>query len=82
MAEMDSVSGETAPRSEQTGQNSLFSFNAVPQTSQTRLPFVVTTGELAEAPGILVDLVAHRLHKMVCWLRGAGASTCLSFRGP
>ena len=40
MAEIDSVSGEIAPRSEQTGQNSLFSLNAVPQTSQARLPLV------------------------------------------
>jgi hypothetical protein len=46
MAEIDSVSGEAAPRSAHTGQNSLFSFNAVPQTSQARLPFVFTTGEL------------------------------------
>ena len=32
--------------------------------------------------GILIDLIAHRLHKMVCasGLRGAGTSACLSFR--
>jgi hypothetical protein len=46
VAESDSVLGETAPCSAQTGQNSLFSLNAVPQTSQARLPFVFTTGEL------------------------------------
>ena len=79
MAESDSVSGEIAFRSAQTGQNPLFSFNAVPQTSQARLPFVFTPSWLRS--GILVDLVAHRLRKIVCvsGLRGAGASTCLSF---
>ena len=46
MAESDSVWGEITPRSAHTGQNSLFSFNAVPQTSQARLPLVFTTGEL------------------------------------
>ena len=82
MAESDSVSGEIAPRSAHTGQNSLFSLNAVPQTSQARLLSVFTTQGAGLAPGILVDLVAHRLRKMVCGrgLRGAGASTCLSFR--
>ena len=66
MAEIDSVSGEAAPCSAQTGQNSLFSFNAVPQTSQARLPFVFTTGGAGLAPGILADFVADRLHKMLC----------------
>ncbi len=47
MAESDSVPGEIAPRSAQTGQNSLYSLTAVPQTSQVRLPLVFTTGELA-----------------------------------
>jgi len=47
MAESDSVSGEITPRNAQTGQKSLFWVNAVPQTSQARLPFVFTTGELA-----------------------------------
>jgi hypothetical protein len=42
MAESDSVPGEIIPRSAHTGQNSLFSFNAVPQTSQARLPLVFT----------------------------------------
>ena len=51
MAEIDSVSGEIAPRSEQTGQNSLFSLNAVPQTSQARLPLVFTPSSL-ELPGV------------------------------
>ncbi len=47
MAEIDSVSCEIARRSAHTGQNSLFSLNAVPQTSQARLPLVFTTGKLA-----------------------------------
>ena len=34
--------GEIAPRNAQTGQNSLFSFNSVPQTSQARLLLVFT----------------------------------------
>jgi hypothetical protein len=50
MAEIDSVWGEIAFRSAQTGQESLFSFNAVPQISQTRLPSVFTTGELVQPP--------------------------------
>jgi hypothetical protein len=49
MAESDSVSGEIDIRSAQTGQNSLFSFNAVPQTSQARLPFVFTPSSLSHA---------------------------------
>jgi hypothetical protein len=36
----------------------------VPQTSHARLPSVFTTREAGLAPGILVDLVADRLHKM------------------
>lgn len=60
----DSVSGETAPRRAQTGHDSLFSLNAVPQTSQMRLPFVFT------APSSLgsydfIRFRADRLHKMV-----------------
>jgi hypothetical protein len=76
MAESDSVSGEIAPRSAHTGQNSLFSLNAVPQTSQARLPFVSLQARLATRS--LADLVADRLHKMVCGrgLRRAGASDC------
>jgi len=80
MAESDSVSGKIAPRSAHTGQNSLFSFNAVPQTSQARLLSVFTHWGAGLASGILVDLVAHRLQKMVCGrgLRGAGASIALA----
>jgi hypothetical protein len=52
--------------SAQTGQKSLFWFNAVPQTSQARLLSVFTTQGTGLAPGILVDLVADRLHKMAC----------------
>jgi hypothetical protein len=47
MAEIDSVSCEIAPRSAHTGQNSLFSFNAVPQTSQARLPSVFSPSSLS-----------------------------------
>jgi hypothetical protein len=42
MSQSDSVSGEIAPRSAHTGHDSLFSLNAVPQTSQTRLAFIFT----------------------------------------
>src|SRR5258707_10684034 len=64
MAESNSVSGEAAPRSAQTGQNSLFWLNAVPQTSHARLLSVFTGWGAGLAPGILVDLVADGLHKM------------------
>ena len=47
MAESDLVPGEIAPRSAHTGQNSLSSFNAVPQTSQARLPSVFTPSSLS-----------------------------------
>jgi hypothetical protein len=36
----------------------------VPQTSQARLLSVFTTQGAGLAPGILVDLVADRLHKI------------------
>jgi len=51
----------------------MFSLNAVPQTSQARLPFVFTTQGAGLAPGIVVDLVADRLQKVACG-RGLGGA--------
>ena len=51
-----------APRRAQTGHGSLSSYNAVPQTWQARLLFVLTP---LRRIGSLIDLVSHGLHKIV-----------------
>jgi len=50
--------------------------------ARRRVCLLFSRGGAGLAPGILVDLVADRLQKMVCGrgLRGTGASTGLSLR--